>query len=151
MKIIRNLCIVLVLSLASCGLGPDYNLSVNPPGQNDTPEQIFPAEINGDEAKVNQLESGGLEYTYGSDKSITVARLTSEDEAIAFFKQNVLPNYQKQNNNFSGTINGQFYAKAGGNWKMFGWVNGNFAFSIKASDQEKLDDIIDTFKYIEHQ
>jgi len=153
MKKFVSICLISVISIAltSCGLGHDYNLSINPPAQDEKSSDIFPTEINGDKVKVNKLEYGGVECMYGTDKSITVARLSSEDEAIAYFKQNILPSYKKQNTNFSGTVNGQFYAKAGGDWKMFGWVNNNFAFSIKATNPEKLSEIVNSFRYIENK
>lgn len=143
--------VTMLLAMASCNMGHDYNLAINPPAQTDTPAQIFPEDIGGDKAKINKLNFGGLECLYGEDKSITVARLSSEDEAVAYFKQNLLPQFKKQNNNFSGTVNGQFYAKAGGDWKMFGWVNNNFAFSVKATDDEKLQAVIDQFKFIQNK
>lgn len=150
----KKLCLIASLAIMAvifngCGLGHDYNLTMNPPANDASPAQIFPEEIAGDVVVVNNLEYGGLQCMYGKDKSIIGARLSSTEEAEAYFKNNLLPDFQAQSNNFSGNINGQYYAKASGDWHLFGWVNQNFAFVIKATSQEGLDQIVDAFQYIE--
>ncbi len=138
-----------VAFLTSCGMGHDYDLSMAAPAADAQPVDIFPEAIGDDEVIGNGLENGGMECKYGEEKSITAARLGSKEEAEAYFRENLLPAYKEQSSNFSGNVNGQFYAKAGGDWQMFGWVNGNFAFSIKAKNDEGLAEIVEAFDYIQ--
>ncbi len=148
-RVLPALFVLIATVFTGCGLSHDYELAMNPPASDATPDQIFPEFIGEDQVVVNNLEFGGLECQYGKDKAIIGARLSSTDEAVAYFKQYLLPQFQAQNNNFSGTVNGQFYAKSGGDWKMFGWVNGNFAFAIKATSDDGLNQIVEAFQYID--
>ncbi|MEL6558037.1 MAG: hypothetical protein AAFQ94_07625 [Bacteroidota bacterium] len=148
----KNLSIILLVSLAflvSCGLSSDYELAMNPPANTDTAYDIFPEEIDGKEMKLNKPSYGGMEGMYGDQQSIYVARLSSKEEAMAFFKTNLLPGFKEKANNFSATVNGQFYAKASGNsQQLFGWVNQNFAFVIKGADKNQLNQIVEKFDFI---
>ena len=137
--------------ISSCGLEHGYNLSMQPPGNQDTPDMIFPHKINGVKAEITKLPHGGVTYQYGPNKSISVGRLNSPKSAISFFKKVFLPEYKTEGYDTSGIVNKQYFARANGKTKMFGWTNGNYAFSIKASSQEDLDSIISNFMYIEEE
>ncbi len=149
MKNLKVLLLLLSTTLISCNLSSDYELAFNPPTDTDTAYEIFPESLDGNQMKLNKPEFGGMEGMYGDTQSIYVARLNSNEEAIAFFKEKLLPDFKAQPNNFSATVNGQFYAKAGGDSrKLFGWVNQNFAFVIKGADKMELDQIVDAFNFI---
>jgi hypothetical protein len=144
--ILFNLLLILFLS---CNLSPGYNLNIPPPSDSSWPEDIYPAQIAGKKAESSTLDYGGTEAKYGTDKSIYVARMPTKEEAISFFKQNILPRLNGLSSNFSGTINGQFYAKAKGDSKIiFGWVNHRYIFVLKADSDKAFDELIDNFRYI---
>jgi len=151
MRTIYLITTALFLTLyIGCSLSHDYNLSLNPPPDNVTPEALFPGIVSGDSVSVFPLNKGGLEARYGNEKSISAARLSSTKEAKAFFEQNFLPAFNEQPSHFSGNINRQFYAKAkGGSWHRFGWVNENYAFVLKAADADGLQELVNSFAYIE--
>ncbi len=144
-----SLIVFSVVFLSSCGLGPEYNLSFLPPDNKATPAEIFPAEISGQKAVLQRMKIGGMEARYGQDKAIFTARLKSNEEAKAFLKLKILPEFKKMPVNFSGTVNGQYYAKATGDEKKYyGWVNANFVFVIKGMSEKAFEEIVDNFRYI---
>ena len=143
------LVLICCVLMTACNLSPDYEVAVNPPPGDAQAADIFPESIGENLPKVDKPPYGGIAAMYGDKQSIYIARLSSTDEAIAFFKENLIEEFKSQSSNFSGTVNGQFYAKANGKSKqLFGWVNGNYAFVIKAGDKQGLDQIVSSFDYI---
>lgn len=149
MKNLKLFFLLTPLFLISCGLSSDYELAFNPPLVTDTAYEIFPESIGGKIMKLDKPEYGGMQAIYGTTQAIYVARLNSNEEAVAFFKEKLLPSFKAKSNNFSATVNGQFYAKASGNSEqLFGWVNQSFAFMIKGASKKELDQIVASFNFI---
>jgi len=141
--------IILSLFLISCNNNPEYNLNIAPPPANSWPEDIYPAQIDGISAKTVTKDYGGTEASYGTDKSIYIARFENKQEAIEFFKQSILPEFEIQSSSFRGIVKDQFYARAKeGNKKFFGWVNQRYVFVLKANSEKSFDLLVNNFKYI---
>jgi hypothetical protein len=139
----------IILFVYSCGMSPDYNLAYPTPPENAQLEDVFPAEIDGEKGIVENPSYGGINMNYGDVGSIYVVRLENNEEAQSFFQNNLVDEFKDLSSNFSGNINGQFYAKAHSKTKrMFGWINKNYCFVLKASDKEGLETLVNAFKFI---
>ena len=150
MKIQRYLLIFLLSFIVfSCSMSPEYNLNFNPPANDAKPIDIFPESIGSFTAKVENPAYGGTKVFYGYNMSIYVGRLSNNAEAIAFFKKHLLNDFKSCNNNFSGNVNGQYFARGKSERKkLFGWVNQNYVFVIAGANEAELNQIVTNFKYI---
>ena len=138
-----------IFFLFSCSMSPDDNLDFVPPSENSKAEDVFPEKIDGNTGLVENPLYGGIEVNYGDAGSIYVVRLENEEEAISFFQNNLLDDFKDLPNNFSGNINGQYYANAHSKTKwIFGWVNENYVFTIEADSEEELEVLVEEFDYI---
>jgi len=138
-----------ILLIISCNPAPEYNLNITPPPNNSWPEDIYPPQINNEMAVVITKDYGGTEATYGNDKSIYVARLSSTEEAISFFRKNIATEFESLSSNYMGEVDGQFYARANSNGKKYyGWVNHRYIFVLKATSDKAFNELVDNFTYI---
>lgn len=148
---IKNYLLLFLLSFLvySCSISPEYNLNFNPPANDAKPIDIFPESIGLYNAKVENPAYGGTKVFYGKNMSIYVGRLSNKAEAIAFFKKYLLIDFKSCPNNFSGNVNGQYFARGKSeNTKLFGWVNQNYVFVIGAANEAEFNQIVINFKYI---
>ncbi len=148
----RNIFLIITILttfLISCNPSPEFNLNIPPPPDNSWPEDIYPPKIATDTAVPITKEYGGTEAFYGNDKSIYVARMSTQVEAISFFQKYILPEFDSLSSNYNGIVDEQFYAKANGNGKKyFGWVNHRYIFVLKGNSDKAFNELVDNFKYI---
>jgi len=143
------LYVIFSIFLISCNISPEYSLNIPPPPNTAWPEDIYPDQIYGIKAVVSTKEYGGKEAKYGNDKSIYVARMSTKEEAISFFRENILPEFDSLPSNYCGIVDNQFYAKANENGKTFyGWVNNRYIFVLKGYSDKAFNELIDNFAYI---
>lgn len=139
----------IILFVYSCGMSPDYNLAYPIPADNAPLKDIFPAEIDGEKGIIENPTYGGINMKYGDVGSIFVVKLENNEEAQSFFQNNLIPDFKNLSSNFSGNINGQFYAKAHSKAKyLFGWINKNYCFVLEASNKKDLETLVNAFKFI---
>jgi len=152
-KIFIAFTLSLFVFIAACG--PDYNTDFEPPPPNAGLDEVFPAQIDGMKAEIKRLKVRhpleGFTSIYGDDK-ITIDAILSTDKQSAddFFKETIVPRFDKMKNHFRGNINGKWSASGtdekGRKW--FGWVNNRWIFLLSGSNKENLAKAIDEFKFI---
>jgi hypothetical protein len=152
-KIFIAFTLSLFVFIAACG--PDYNTDFEPPPPNAKLEEVFPADIEGMRSYIERINLAhpleGFSAAYGNDK-ITIDAILAPDKQTAddFFKETIVPRFDKMKNHFRGNINGKWRAsgtdKEGKKW--FGWVNNRWIFLLSGSNKENFAKAIDAFKFI---
>lgn len=144
-----SLLLVSLVFISACSMSPKYNLDFPAPALDAEISDVFPVDIEEVEGEVHQVSFGGILVQYGEIGSIYSSRSESTEEAISFFQNHLLKDFKDLPNNFSGNINGQYYATAHSDHEcLFGWVNENYCFVLKASSEKNLEQLIDAFNYI---
>lgn len=141
-----------MLLLVSCG--SSYNTDYNPPDENASFEDVFPAEIDGMEAEVELLQDNDdaiiVQSTYDGNITITVIQFEDKANADAYFKSDIVPKFDDMNSRSSGKVNGRWFAKGkdSDGRKAYAWVNNNWIFSIAGDNENYFDEAIDAFNFI---
>ncbi|MFN8255418.1 MAG: hypothetical protein U0W24_06995 [Bacteroidales bacterium] len=148
----RKSCILLLIYfilVCGCNNAPDFIINLPPPPDSAWPEDIYPAEIEGVKPVTYTAEYGGTIAVYQDKGTLYVGRKKDEKEATQFFKQTILPGFEKMAISYTGSISGQFYAKSGNKDSIcFGWINNRYIFVLKASDEKALQKMAAGFRYI---
>jgi len=153
LKKFSSFILIIILIITACG--PDYNTDFDPPPQNARLDDVFPAEIDGMKSKVERMTIShpleGFTAAYGNDKITIDAILAPNNEtADSYFKETIVPRFDKMKNHSRGNINGKWSASGtdekGRRW--FGWVNNGWIFLLSGTDKEHLSRAVDSFKYI---
>ncbi len=143
----------LIILLSACG--PDFNTDFEPPPPNARLDDVFPPEINGMKSNIERIvlqhPLDGFKALYGDGK-ITIEAILAQtkENADSYFKDEIVPKFDKMKNHFRGSINGNWRADGtdenGRRW--FAWANESWIFVLSGSDKDQLSDAIDAFKYV---
>jgi len=146
----------LIILIALCGCGPDFNTDFDPPIPSAKLTDVFPDEIGGMKGVVERANTisavVGFSSTYG-EGHIVISAIQTQNNAAAneYFERAIVPNFDKMKNHFRGSINGKWRASGtdekGRKW--YGWVNDNWVFLLNGSDKKYFKMAIDAFKFIE--
>lgn len=146
--------IIAVLLLTACNL--KYNTDFAPPAENPKYIDVYPETINDLKITVERInvenpEIQGFNGVYGENEIVISAYQTPSNEvAGAYFKDEIVPVFDKMSSHSRGSINGQWYASGSdGERKNYGWVNTNWIFVISGSNEVNFNAGIDAFKFIE--
>ena len=149
----NSIILFALLFITACG--PDYNTDFDPPPPNARLDDVFPNEIDGLKSNVKRMTLShpleGFTASYGNDK-ITIDAILAQDNETAddYFKEKIVPRFDKMKNHFRGNINGRWRASGtdenGRRW--FGWVNSRWIFALSGTSKDNLAKAINAFKYI---
>ncbi len=152
--LLLSIGLLLLTGLSACG--PNFNTDFEPPPPDAKLDDVFPAKINEWQRVLNRPDINppyrAVVASYG-DGRITINAILAPDKVAAdkYFKEAIVPNFDKMKNHFRGNINGKWSASGtdDNGRKWYAWVNQSWIFMISGSDGKNFKSAIAAFKYVE--